>query len=174
MFPVAKVKNVARQYLILTIAVCSVILAPVAARAGTIVCDGEVLGVMVFARGQSEGLVVVKLRLDNGSTYPWTLCNLNEDKLVNGVATSKTGHELIAAQDSYAGTCRGILSTVQIAKATEKKLRVSYLDNVFATCSDVPIWSGTVNADTDDPSGRLGAWDGLYYVELLKADVAQP
>ena len=152
----------------------SVLFSPLVARAATIVCDGEVQSVLVFTRGASEGLVVAKLKLDNGSAHAWSLCNLNEDKFVNGVATSKDGKELFAAQESYAATCKALLSSAQIAKATSKKLRLAFLDTVFATCADVPSWGGLVGADNDDPAGRLGAWDGLYYAEVLHADVAAP
>ena len=141
------------------------------AQAGTTKCDGEVKSILVYARGQSEGNVVVKIKLDNGSTYVWTLCNLNEDKLVGGVATSKNGAELIAAQESYSATCQSISSMSHIAKATGKKLRIAFLDNVFPTCADVPTWGGILGVDTDDPGDRLGAWDGFYYLELLDADV---
>ena len=53
-------------------------------------------------------------------------------------------------------------------------MRFAFLDNIFPTCADVPSWGGIVGVDTDDPDGRLGAWDGLYYVELLDKDSDAP
>ena len=172
---VAKADNPARVLLILSIAVCAVVLAPLAAQAGTIQCDGEVLSVLTYARGQSEGNVVAKVKLDSGASYVWTLCSLNEDKLVNGVATSKNGAELIAAQETYTSTCKAIFNSLHVAKSTGKKIRLAFLDNIFATCSEVPNWGGVVNVPgEDDPGERLGAWDAFYYIEVLQADVAQP
>ena len=159
-----------RSTLFLALAILASLFVSTSAQAGAISCDGEVKSVLLYARGQSEGNVVVKIKLDGGSTYVWTLCNLNEDKLVGGVATSKNGAELIAAQESYSATCQETSNMAHIAKATGKKLRLAFLDNVFPTCADVPAWGGILGADTDDPAGRLGAWDGFFYIEVLDAD----
>lgn len=169
--PKTSIKQAGRMTWILALTVLTALFTPLAASAGTILCEGEVQSILTYARGQSEGSVVVKLKLDTGTAYSWTLCNLNEDQLVNGVATSKNGAELIAAQESYSLTCQTILNSAHVAKATGKKLRLAFLDNIFPTCADVPVWGGTQGVDSDDPAGRLGAWDGLYYVELTKADV---
>ena len=142
------------------------------AEAEVISCDGEVRDILVYARGQSEGNVVVSVKLDGGGVRAWTICNINEDKIQGGVAVSKNGKPLLAAQDSYSSTCKTLLNSIHIGKATNRKVRFAFLDSTFPTCESVPSWGGVVGGDSDDPGGRLGAWDGLFYIQVLGLEAA--
>ena len=138
-----------------------------ALQAGSINCTGTVQSIGLFTRGANEGEVYVAVRLDGASSNEnWTLCNIDEGKDV-----AKTGQALIAAADSYAATCAKVWDQVALAYAMGKKVRFYFLDNVFSTCDDVPDWNGPLVPGEDDPGERLGAWDGLWFVQVLPTDV---
>lgn len=140
-------------------------------------CDAKIMGLSTISKGGFEGIVQARLELLNpadGNVRYWTVCNVNEgrtDAGGNPETVAKNGAQMSAIHDSYRQTCDELNHLLTLGFALRKKVRFYFQTAYFTSCTDVPTYGGYPAGDYDDPNGRLGAWDGLYEIEVLDTEV---